>query len=343
MNPRSPARRRALHALGALGALPAVAPAIAVRAAHAQAAREKLQYLTPFGYLVNFMETMYADTGGFFAKHGLDVQIVGGRGSAMAVQQVSAGNVLVSRTGGTDLIKAAVKDPSIVSIAEVLRRDLFWFVSPESKAIREPKELAGKTVGLISVGGATENLLDMMLAQAGVPAGEVKRQVTGDNPGAWELASAGRVDGIFLSWNNLRALRADRKPVHAWSIDRYAPYPAQVYITSRKAIAERPEALARFLRAVHETLGALAAEKDLAKVMDSMASRYEVSGAKRPDRGVPLMEGTIQSYAPALEAKFASDAGTWRATYDLMVKARIVEPVANPVFHVDDIRKRAFG
>ena len=54
----------------------------------------KITYLTPFGYLMGFAEAMYADTGGFFKKHGLDVTIEGGKGSAMSVQQVSAGNVL---------------------------------------------------------------------------------------------------------------------------------------------------------------------------------------------------------------------------------------------------------
>jgi len=39
------------------------------------------------------------------------------------------------------------------------------------------KHLAGKTIGIVSEGGATENLLDMMLAAAAVPADKVQRQV----------------------------------------------------------------------------------------------------------------------------------------------------------------------
>lgn len=346
MSAPSIARRRTLAALGSLstlGTLGSLAATTALpRGAHAQA-REKIQYLTPFGYLINFVETMYADTGGFFGKHGLEVQIVGGRGSAMAVQQVSAGNVLVSRTGGTDLIKAAVKDPSIVAIAEIFQRDLFWFVSPEAKAIRTPKDFAGKTVGLVSNGGASENLLDMMLAREGIPADSVKRQVTGDNPGAWEIVAAGRVDGFFLTQNNVLSLRTDKKPIHAWSADQFAASPAQLYITSRKALQEKPDALARFLRGVHDTLGALQNEKDLGKVVDSMVAKYEVAGAKRPDRGVGLIQQSIESYRPAWQAKLASDPAVWRSAYDMMVKAKIVEPIANPTFYTDEIRKRAFG
>ena len=98
--------------------------------------RAKVKYLTPFGYLIGFGETMYADTGGFFAKEGLDVEIEGGRGSAMSVQQVMGGNVLLSRTGGTDHIKAYAKDSSIVAIGEIFQRDIFHVISHADKPIR---------------------------------------------------------------------------------------------------------------------------------------------------------------------------------------------------------------
>ena len=316
--------------------------ALLPRAALAQA--EKLRYLTPFGYLLNFFETMYADTGGFFAKNGLEVEISGGRGSAMAVQQVVAGNFLVSRTGGTDLIKAAVKEPSVVAIAEIFQRDLFHVVSAEAKPVRTPKDFAGKTVGLNSRGGATENLLDMMLAQEGIAPDSVKRETTGDSPGAWEFLAQGRVDAFFVTQNQVLVLSQQKKPMLAWSTDKFAPAPAQVYITSRKALAERPEALARFLRGVHDTLGALYKEQDLGKVIDSMLKKYpEIAGVKAPDRGVSLVQNGLEAYRPAWRDKFASSAAGWKSAYEQMVKAKIIEPVAKPDFHTDDIRKRAFG
>src|SRR5271167_3012934 len=146
-------RRQALKGAAGLGVALAAAPL----GARTAAAVEKIVYLTPFGFLMGFAETMYADTGGFFAKHNLDVEIRGGRGSAMAVQQIAAGNVLVSRTGGTDMIKAVAKDPNIVAFAEVFQRDIFFVISSAEKPLTVPQQFVGKTIGVVSVGGATEN------------------------------------------------------------------------------------------------------------------------------------------------------------------------------------------
>lgn len=304
---------------------------------------EKVRYLTPFGYLIGFAETMYAQTGGFFAKHGLDVEIEGGRGSAMSVQQVSAGNVLLSRTGGTDLIKAFAKDPSIVSIGEIFQRDIFFVISTQAKPIRTPKDMAGKTIGVVSKSGATENILDMMLAKDGVAQDSVKRENVGNAPAAFEFINQGRIDAYIATSDTVYQLQVEKKPVHAWSTDTVAPCPGQVYITSRKTVAEKADSLARFFRAVQETLGVMLAMKDLKPVVDSMNSKYQVVESNRPDKGLTVLQNSLKNLAPAHRDKLASDPGGWRSAYDLMVKAKIVEPLPRTDFHTDEIRKRAFG
>lgn len=261
---------------------------------------EKIRYLTPFGYIMGFADVMYSQSGGFFAKQGLDVDIQGGRGSAMAVQQISAGNVLISRTGGTDLIKAWVKDPSIVAFGEIYQRDIFHVISNQTKPIKTPADMAGKTIGVVSVGGATENLLDMMLAKSGVPAASVKRESVGNAPAAFEFINQGRIDAYIATNDTVTQLQIDAKPIVAWSTDTVAPCPGQVYITSRKAIMEKPETLAHFLRGVHEALGAMVAAKDLNPILASMTSKYEIFEANRPDKGLLVLKSTIDGVRPPI-------------------------------------------
>jgi ABC-type nitrate/sulfonate/bicarbonate transport system substrate-binding protein len=175
---------------------PALAAGLALSSRALAAELTKITYLTPFGYLIGFVETMYSETGGIFAKHGLDVTIEGGRGSSMAVQQVTAGNALISRTGGTDLIKAYTKDPSIVAVAEISQRDLFYVISAEADPIKAPKGMAGKTMGIVSASGATENILDMMLVARDIPKADVTREVVGNAPAAFELIKQGRIASL---------------------------------------------------------------------------------------------------------------------------------------------------
>jgi ABC-type nitrate/sulfonate/bicarbonate transport system substrate-binding protein len=305
----------------------------------------KVRYLTPFGYLIGFAETLYADTGGFFAKHGLDVEIQGGRGSAMAVQQVVAGNVLLSRTGGTDHIKAYAKDPSLVAIAEIFQRDIFYVISHSDKPLRNAGDLAGKTVGIVSQGGATENLLDMMLAGAGIPADAVQRQAVGNAPDAFEFVKQGRIAGFIATSDTVFQLQTDKQPVVAWSTDEAAPCPGQVYMTSRTTFDKEADLLARFLRAVEDCIGAMLAAKDnLEPVVASMTAKYEIVEAKRPDKGVAVLRNGLQhTYVAPYRDKLASSAERWNKAYDLMVKAKIIPPLDKREFYDDRVRKQAFG
>ena len=332
-------RRRTLRGLAGAGLTAASIPLWPRRAA----ALEKIVYLTPFGFLMGFSEAMYADTGGFFARHDLDVDIKGGRGSAMAVQQIAAGNVLVSRTGGTDMIKAGAKDPNIVAFGEVFQRDIFYVISSEQKPLTAPAQFEGKTIGIVSPGGATENILNMMLAKEGIAADSVRREPTGEGPGPFEFLARGRIDAYIATYATVAQLRADKRPLVAWSVDKVAPSPGQVYIASRKSIAERPRELANFLRGVYDALAEMTAAKDLKPVMESMDTKYQVVERSKPDGGEGVLALTIDAFRPVWRDKFSSDPAGWASAYDLMVKAKIIEPMPGASFYTDAIVKQAFG
>jgi NitT/TauT family transport system substrate-binding protein len=333
--------RRAVLAGGAalLGASLA-----APRLAGAQALR-RVRYLTPFGFIMGFSEVMYGQTGGFFAKEGLDVEVEGGRGSAMSVQQVTAGNVLLSRTGGTDLIKAYAKEPSIVAIGDIYQRDVFFVISHADKPIRTPADMAGKTIGIVSTGGATENLLDMMLAARDVPKADVKRETVGNAPAAFEFIKRGRIDGFIATSDTVYQLQLDKQPAVSWSTDTIAPVPGQVYLTSRATLEKETEALARFLRGVQASLEAMEAQKgNLAPVLASMATKFEIAEARRPDKGAAVLAYALDNtFAAPRRDKLASNPASWDSAYRLMVKAGIIPELAERNFHDNRARQLAFG
>ncbi len=65
-----------------------------------------MTFITPFSYILAFVDILHAKGGGYFEREGLNVTIEQGRGSAMAVQQVLGGGGLLSRTGARNHIRA---------------------------------------------------------------------------------------------------------------------------------------------------------------------------------------------------------------------------------------------
>jgi NitT/TauT family transport system substrate-binding protein len=301
-----------------------------------------ITYLTPFGYLIGFAETMYADTGGIFAKHGLNVKIEGGRGSSMAVQQVTAGNVLLSRTGGTDMIKAYATSPTIVAVGEIYQRDIFSVISAKDSPVTKPEEMAGKTIGIVSAGGATENILDMMLAARSVPKDAVTRQVVGNAPAAFELVRQGRIAGFIATSDTAHQLEVDKQPALTWSTDEVARCPGQVYMTSKAQLEKSRDLIAKFLASVRESLGVMIAATDRAQILASMAQKYEVFEAKRPDKGMSVLQHSLSNYQAPYRDKLASNPASWKSAYDLMLKAGLIGATADQNFYDDSARSLAF-
>jgi NitT/TauT family transport system substrate-binding protein len=336
-------RRRLLHGAAALAGGAVLGASLPGRLGAQGLA--KVRYVTPFGFILGFTESLYAKTGGFFAKQGLDVEVVGGRGSAMSVQQVTAGNALLSRTGGTDLIKAYAKEPTIVAIAEIYQRDIFHVISQEDKPIKSPADMASKTIGIVSTGGATENLLDMMLAAHDIPADQVRRETVGNAPAAFEFVKRGRIDAFIATNDTVFSLKTDKQPVFAWSTDEHAPAPGQVYMTSKATLASQTEALAKFLRGVHAAIGDMLAKKDdLGPVIASMTNEFDLSETKRPDKGVPVLRNALdQTFAAPYRDKLASKPDNWVSAHKLMVKAKIITEIPDPAFYDDRARRLAFG
>ncbi len=304
---------------------------------------KNVTYLTPFGYLINFAAAMYGDTSGIFEKHGLNVTVEGGRGSSMAVQQVTAGRALVSRTGGTDLIKAYAKDPSVVAIAEIYERDLFYVISAEDGAINSPEDMEGKTIGIVSPSGATENILDMMLAAKDIPADAVSREVVGNAPAAFELVKQGRISAFIATSDTDFQLRQAGEPIVSWSTDEVALCPGQVYMTSKAQLEESKEELAAFLSGIQECLGVMLETQDKMEIIESMGAKYDLAEKGRPDGGLAVLEFGMPNYQRAYDEKMASEQESWDSAYKLMVKAGLIEELEDRDFFDDSVRQLAFS
>jgi NitT/TauT family transport system substrate-binding protein len=256
-------------ALALLAALPA----------SARADTPHVTVVTP-GAGIDHFEAMNLVSGGHLAAQGLDGQILSANGQAPANNQVIAGQAQFTRSSALDLFLAAKGGPPpLVAIATLYQGSTFHVISPSEKPIARAEDLEGKTVGVVSVKGTTELLLDLMLRRVGIASDRVRREAVGNNPGALALVQQGRIDAFIASVSVVVALRERRAAVEVWNTDHYAPMPSQAIVTTPALIAEQPDLVVRYLRALdascRELLGG-----DLDAITTRLAKTFDIQGVR---------------------------------------------------------------
>jgi ABC-type nitrate/sulfonate/bicarbonate transport system substrate-binding protein len=295
----------------------------AARRARAQSL-EPVTVMTPFGFIGDFIDLMNAYSGGHFKTQGLDAKVLGGHGSAQAIQQLAAGTAQYIRAAGIDTMRAVGSQQALplISIATLYQAGTFRMISPAEKPINSAEELKGKMVGVVSVGGATEILLDLVLRKVGLSRDDVPRQVTGNSPGTLQLARQGRVDCFIASTEVVAALERAHEKIVSWSTDKYVPMPGQCYVTTRDEVDRHGDRALRFLRAMRASVDELLTQP-LRPIYERAARDFEIPGIRNVDqlvgsieeaRGLWLAQGrnNLLRNVPALwasGAKALNDAG----------------------------------
>lgn len=254
-------------------------------------ALEPVTVMTPFGFIGDFIDLMNAYSGGHFKKQGLDAKVLGGRGSAQAIQQLASGAAQYIRAAGIDTMRAVGSEQALplISISTLYQAGTFRMISPAEKPIKTAEELKGKTVGVVSVGGATEILLDLILRKVGLSHDDVPRQVTGNSPGTLQLARQGRVDCFIASTEVVAALERAGEKIESWSTDKYVPMPGQCYVTTRDEVDHHPDRALRFLRAMKASVNELMTQP-LPPLFERAAKDFEIPGIRNVDHLVGSIE-----------------------------------------------------
>lgn len=256
--------------------------------------RDKLVMMTPFGFIPDFIEMMNAISGGHYAAQNIDAKLLGGQGTAQPIQQLITGQADFIRASGIDVMRAvATTKVPLVSIATIYQGSTFHMISLKDKPISKAEDLKGKTVGIVSVGGTTEVFLDLILAKGGVKKDEVKREVTGNSPGAVQIMKQGRVDCFIASIQVVVALQRMNEPVEVWSTDRYAPMPGQCYVTTKQIVESKGDLLTRAMKAMRASAEEILT-KPLKPIFERAAKDFEIPGIRNIDNLVEVEKVTSE-------------------------------------------------
>jgi ABC-type nitrate/sulfonate/bicarbonate transport system substrate-binding protein len=278
-------RRRAV--LAGLAASALVRPAWAA---------DKLVFMTPFGLTIDFLEMENGVSGGHWAKQGLDASVVGAPGTSVAIAQVISGQAQFGMCSGMDYMRAvATKGAPLIAVGTINQEPAFAMVSLKDKPVLKGEDLAGKTVGILSLGGTTETYVDLIVGRSGLKKSDVKIEVAGNNPGEIELIRQGRIDCFLATYSVVFELKRQNAPIEAWGVDRYAPSPGQVYWTHRDLVAARPDYVQRVMRGLKASIDEIVAGPVL-PIIERAAKDFDNPGMKDPQRLADLVQSVVQNF-----------------------------------------------
>ena len=151
-------------------------------------------YQTAFGYNVGNCPEMVAREAGFFADLGLDCEVISSTGTPQAMSGLIAETTHYSRFQSISaLITVANEDAPFVAFGTPVQRSAFEMQSMAENPANDITDLEGKAVGVVSAGGTTDQLIDLMAVRAGIDPASIERKVVGLGTAAYQFAERGDI------------------------------------------------------------------------------------------------------------------------------------------------------
>jgi ABC-type nitrate/sulfonate/bicarbonate transport system substrate-binding protein len=213
-------------------------------------AQEK--YIASYAGFAGFQAPLWAAKDfGFMAKYGVNTDLVMIPGSARGAQALLGGSIHFGQIDGTALISAINQGADLVFVASSLNRFPFSLVA--QKNIRQPKDLAGKKIGIVALGGAHEVSLILALKEWNIPRQSVTLLASGPAANRLIALSSGALDATLLAPPETGEAARMGLPTLANMTELKAAYfPMNAVATRRSFLDKNREVIKRFLQAYAE-------------------------------------------------------------------------------------------
>ena len=285
---------------------------------------------------LSFVTEMYAQCAGLFEEQNLEVRFEATQGSSQAINTVIAGSALLTRIGDIETISAiSNQDAPLVNVGVHEKEGTIRIMSAEADPLEKPEDFAGKLMGLPSVGGTSEQTLDLMLSVNGIDKADVQRQVTGLAPGVFDLVDSGRIAGYVVSADTAISLQAQRPNAVAMNPAEFMSGGSQLYSTSKEQ-AEDPEKadqVRRYLQAIADASVFIQDDEanDFQETLDCITRDFEVAAADNREAAVESLKLYVAGFmSEGREKLLQTNPDRWQSLYDEMVEAGLAAEGQDP-------------
>ncbi len=253
--------------------------------------RPKLTMIAGFDHSLEMLPELNAIAGGHFEAAGVEVESMTVRGTVVAIQQVVTGSAHFARSGALDVMQVVVtQGVPLVSAGVDLHGGIFHIVSSASAPVTSPEDLRGKTIGLKSLAGGQENSLNMLLATAGIPPEEVRREIAPADAGNVEFLKRGQLDAFMVALEPQIILKDSDEDLAFLSINDFAPMPGGVLAANSEAAAADPEATRAFMRGMRASAEEII-NGDINEILDRVYAVFEMVGPEDRDFQLKIIDG----------------------------------------------------
>ena len=215
-----------------------------------QASAERIRTAIPRATL-NYLSLPVADVKGFFRDQNLENETIVIPGTT-AIAAIVSGDVDYSGAGGSGM-RAALRGAPIKAVMFQTEK-VTWYLLAAAE-IQKISDLKGKRVAVGTVGDTQDALITMLVEREGVSGRDIVRvampsrnttnTILSLKTGAFSAAVVNADESLLGEREGLRTL--------AFVGDLF-PYPFQGFVAPDKAIAERPNDIKRWLRAMARSL-----------------------------------------------------------------------------------------
>jgi len=240
---------------------------------------------------LNYLSVPVAEVKGYFRDQGLENQTIVIPGST-AIAALVSGNVDYSGAGGTGM-RAALRGAPIKAVMFQTEK-VTWYLLAAAD-IQKLSDLKGKRVAVGTIGDTQDALITAMVEREGVSGRDITRiampsrntatTILSLKTGAFSAAVVNADESLLGERQGLRTL--------AFVGDLF-PYPFQGFVTTDKMIAERPNDVKRWLRAMARALMFIrerpeeAADIAMKKIpMGNMSRPLVIEGIRRFTKALP--------------------------------------------------------
>lgn len=187
---------------------------------------------------------------GYYAKEGIDLEILEGRGSSPTAQAVAAKNVTFGFADVGPMIKLAAKGAPLKSVGIAVQKSPYAVISLAEKKILTPADIKGKTIAL-TPGDSPSQAWPLFLKRTGLKESDFKT-VSGDAQTKLNAVINGQADALagFSMDQGVQIEAATKKPVTNLLFADFGVNSAGAAIVANTELLKSdPELVRKFMRA----------------------------------------------------------------------------------------------